>query len=74
MTNTDLLKLLVPHTQFGSEVSANTWKDAEKRGVMAVLSFEGTMRFFWYALCGWSFVEYGANGVLFVKEVTVDSE
>lgn len=74
MANTAFLKLLAPHAQFGSDVTVNTWRVVEKEGVMSVLTFQGALRFFWYALCGWSFVEYGDNGVLFVKEVTVDSE
>jgi len=75
MNNTALLKLLVPHAQFGSEVTANTWERVEEAGgVMSVLSFSGAMQFFWYALCGWSLVEYGINGVLFAKEIAVDSE
>lgn len=74
MTNAALLKLLVPHVQFGSSVSVDTWKDVEKNGLMATLPFSGVLQFAWYSFCGWEMLEYGTNGVLFVKVATVDFE
>lgn len=68
MINTTMLKLLVPYVQFGDTVTEQTWETVMKFGPMASLSFSGAMRFFWYAVCGWSFAEFGTNGVLFVKE------
>lgn len=74
MDNTVILKLLVPHAQFGPGVSADTWREAEKSGVIAILPFPGVVQFFWYALCGWSFVNYDADGVLFAKQAIVNFE
>lgn len=72
MTNTALLKLLVPHGEFGSDVTARTWDAVMDRGPIASLSFSGAMLLFWYTLCGWTLVEYGTNGVLFMKNSCQD--
>lgn len=56
MDNAAILKLLVPHAQFGPEVSADTWRKAEKSGVIAILPLPGVVQFFlvcslWVVFC-----------------------
>jgi hypothetical protein len=75
VTNNVLLKLFVPHSVFGTNVDAATWDLASESGsVMAALPFKGAMVFFWYALMGWSFADYGSDGVVFIKLTPSDSE
>lgn len=69
-----VLKLFVPHAVFGSNVTANTWDLVSTYGPMATLSFSGAMKFFWYAINGWSINDHGQSGVLFVKALAVDTD
>jgi hypothetical protein len=70
MENT--MKLFVPHVHFGQTVTGKTWDAAAANGVMATLDLFALSRFGWFCLCGWSLMEWGSDGVVFVKEVRPD--